>query len=42
MTANSKQTLQVNVGNEKKLLSIMELQELYDLHLVLKKLKNHL
>ena len=34
--------LQVNVGNEKTVLSIMQLQELYDLHLVLKKLKKHL
>ena len=35
-------TLQVNVGNEKTVLSIMQLQELYDLHLVLQKLKKHL
>jgi len=34
--------LQVNVGNEKKVLSTMKLKELYDLHLVLLKLKNHL
>ena len=34
--------LQVNVGNEKTVLSIMQLQELYDLHLVLQKLKQHL
>ena len=34
--------LQINVGNEKTVLSIMQLQELYDLHLVLQKLKKHL
>ena len=33
--SNSIQTLQVNVGNEKTLIPIMELKALYDLHLVL-------
>ena len=40
--SDSIQTLQVNVGNEKTFLSILQLQELYDLHLVLQKLKKHL
>ena len=34
--------LQVYVGNKKTVLSITELKELYDLHLVLQKLKTHL
>ena len=40
--SNSIQTLQVNVGNEKTVIPIMELKALYDLHRVLQKLKNHL
>ena len=40
--SNGIQTLQVNVGNEKTVIPIMELKALYDLHLVLQKLKNHL
>jgi len=40
--SDSIQTLQVNVGNEKTFLSILQLQELYDLHFVLQKLKKYL
>ena len=40
--SNSIQTLQVNVGNEKAVIPIMKLKTLYDLHLVLQKLKTHL
>ena len=34
--------MQVNVGNEKTVISIMQLKKLYDLDLVLQKLKKHL
>ena len=39
---DNKPKLKVTVGNRKSVLSIMQLQELYDLHLVLQKLNKHL
>jgi len=42
LQSNSITKIQVNIGNEKTVLAIMQLQKLYDLDLVLQKLKKHL